>query len=1254
MLNQIVTNMVRRVSILVVIGVSILTIAASQRAFAVVSVNFAPGTEASPTGLTPDRISALKATTFNTLVLFSITIDTNGNFYYGGGGGPNILLCTNGAYVGPSNWGSLLSQCKAAPSSMNRIEMCIGGWLDQSFVNIKNLIAANGTNSSTVLYQNLNALKSALGLDAMDYDEEYLYDSGSAVQFGKMCASVGMKVTLCPYTNPSYWQAVKSGLGTNVDYVYLQCYAGGQGNDPATWSGYFGGSVPVLPGDWDADGANSFLGIMQTGAKEGCAGGWYWPNAANGNIAPYVLNLYANLINFAFTTNSYSYWQGGASDFNNAVSWSGGVVPGTNTIAINDSGSNNIVQINTGDPAWNVNGLWAGNGTNMTGAYIQAGSTVNITNFGGWLRLGASPGAVGYYTLNSGTLNVSNNLTDIGENGVGVLNLNGGSAFLGNVIIGVNSNSTGTVNLNGGILNVIGINSASTGSSTNTFNFNGGTIQASADNSSFMSGLSAAKIQAGGVVFDSQGHNITISQALAADSSGTGSLTKTGAGTLTLTAYNTFTGPTIVNGGTLAINGNNDANSVLSFSSSLTISNGGMVSVMQNNCLFGYGSHVVPVAINAGSALTIGSGLTAHIKGVVALNGGTLASADTGNGSAGTWNLDQGTVTVNGGQLTSTMSGLNVLLASPTTFNVSAGATSGIDLSVPGYFYGGALVKSGAGIMMLSGTNTYSGGTTVSAGILQLGDGATRNGVVSGNIANNAALGFANPNAQTYSGVISGTGALTKTGAGTLTLTAYNTFTGPTVVNGGTIIINGNNDANSVLSFSSSLTISNGGMVSVLANNSLFGYGAHAVPVTVNAGGTLTIGNGLTAHIKGTVTLNGGTLASADTGLGGAGTWNLDQGTVTVNGGQLTSTISALNVLLASPTTFNVSSGATNGIDLSVPGYFYGGGLVKNGTGTMMLSGTNTYSDGTTVSAGMLQLGDGTSRNGVVVGNIINNAALGFANPNAQTYSGVISGTGALTKTGAGTLSLAGINIYSGSTTLSNGTMALTGSGQLSQSGLINVMGGTVLDVSSRSDQMLTLNIGQTLKGSGSVNGKLSSLAGSTISPGDAIGHLTVQNNITLAGQLIMELNRTNGQNCDEMISTAGSIAGGGTLTVTNLGPALQLGDTFQLFNKPAGGFSTINLPNVSPYAWANNVAVDGSVKVAVASMNPTNITIQVVGSNFTLSWPLDHTGWQLQIQTNGIGTNWTSVPGSTSTNLATFLINTSYDSVFFRLIYSP
>src|SRR5712671_645361 len=93
-------------------GAFILIMAGPQHASASIVVNFAPGVEASPTGLTPAQIAGLQTANFNTLVLFSITIEPNGNFYYGGGGGPNILLCTNGTYVGPSNWGSLLSQCK--------------------------------------------------------------------------------------------------------------------------------------------------------------------------------------------------------------------------------------------------------------------------------------------------------------------------------------------------------------------------------------------------------------------------------------------------------------------------------------------------------------------------------------------------------------------------------------------------------------------------------------------------------------------------------------------------------------------------------------------------------------------------------------------------------------------------------------------------------------------------------------------------------------------------------------------------------------------------------------------------------------------------------------------------------------------------------------------------------------------------------------------------------------------------------------
>jgi hypothetical protein len=113
--------------------------------------------------------------------------------------------------------------------------MCLGGAGDTSWANIKNLIAADGTNSGTVLYQNLSALKNALGINAIDSDDESTYDSGSAINFGLVCSALGMKMTLCPYTNPSYWAAVKSGLGSEVDYIYLQCYSGGAGNGPVPW-----------------------------------------------------------------------------------------------------------------------------------------------------------------------------------------------------------------------------------------------------------------------------------------------------------------------------------------------------------------------------------------------------------------------------------------------------------------------------------------------------------------------------------------------------------------------------------------------------------------------------------------------------------------------------------------------------------------------------------------------------------------------------------------------------------------------------------------------------------------------------------------------------------------------------------------------------------------------------------------------------------------------------------------------------------
>jgi len=110
----------------------------------------------------------------------------------------------------------------------------------------------------------------------------------------------------------------------------------------------------------------------------------------------------------------------------------------------------------------------------------------------------------------------------------------------------------------------------------------------------------------------------------------------------------------------------------------------------------------------------------------------------------------------------------------------------------------------------------------------------------------------------------------------------------------------------------------------------------------------------------------------------------------------------------------------TNGYDLAIAGVLSGtGSLTKIGIGTLTLTGANSYTGGTTVSAGTLA-GNTTT----LQGNITNNAAVEFAQASDGTYSGNISGSGSLTKTGAGNLTLAGANSYSGGTTISAGTLA--------------------------------------------------------------------------------------------------------------------------------------------------------------------------------------------------------------------------------------
>ena len=256
----------------------------------------------------------------------------------------------------------------------------------------------------------------------------------------------------------------------------------------------------------------------------------------------------------------------------------------------------------------------------------------------------------------------------------------------------------------------------------------------------------------------------------------------------------------------------------------------------------------------------------------------------------------------------------------------------------------GAVEKTGAGTTILTGSNSYSGGTTITQGTLQLGAGGA-SGSILGNVSNSGRLAFNRSDILTFAGTVSGTGALAQTGSGTTVLTANNPYSGTTTVSAGTLAVG--NAANPAAA------LSGGGAVSVASGATLGGYGSVAGSVSNN--GRIAVADAVaafTGSAKGNFTI-GGTLTNAGLAqVGGSGIGN----TLTVSNYIGQSGTVALNTFLGtdgSPSDrLVIDGGAASGTSRLAITNVGGPGATTTGNGILVVDAIN----GATTNAGAFAL----------------------------------------------------------------------------------------------------------------------------------------------------------------------------------------------------------------------------------------------------------------------------------------------------------
>ncbi|MEO5802540.1 MAG: autotransporter-associated beta strand repeat-containing protein [Verrucomicrobiota bacterium] len=671
---------------------------------------------------------------------------------------------------------------------------------------------------------------------------------------------------------------------------------------------------------------------------------------------------------------------------------------------------------------------------------------------------------------------------------------------------------------------------------------------------------------------------------------------------------------------------------------------------------------------------------------------GTFTVNVTGTQAPAQITVQEGNLTLAGGTLDITNTVVQVDNASATINSVITSST------------GLGLGKFGVGPLTIGGANIYNGPTLITNGILRLGASGVIPDSSAVNIASTMTLdlnGFnetvgslagagivtlgsaslsagGNDTSTTFSGAISGTGGLIKKGAGKLTLSGTtSSYTGSTKIEAGAIAVN----ATAKLGDSANLLELAGGTLEISISRVI----TNQISVTGDSqlSGSVGAGTRTLTFLTGSFTTTSGSLKIRNTGTGGGISVRLRSGDLNITRpiqiGQVgDANGAATNAFLRC----DHQSGGDQIIsgDLSGPGIFERNSNLSLGGFRTILTGNNSYSGRTDLRGGFVGIGSdtalGTSFINIgqdpqllgffahgsartVPNNIVfeattaaatnlvltgplpltfsgsmtlhpgNSSRLTVSNGMVATISGIISGTTGLEKTETATLILSGANLYGGNTIVNGGTL------------LVNNTAGSGTGAGN-----VTINSG-LIGGSGRITGTLTVNSGGTLSPGASIGTLVVSNNVTLAGNTLIEINKT-AATYDQLIGV-NTLTYGGTLTVTNASGTLAAGDSFPVFSATSytGSFSSIAPATPGDgLAWslANGI-------LSVVNATPPTLQISQAGNTLTFSWS---GSFKLQSQTNaltvGISTNWSDYPGGNSSPVNA-TIDAANPTVFYRLI---